>query len=328
MPDRSSRHTVLYWNRATPELYAVIREQAPPELDPAFIETEDPAEARAKLARSEFVIVADWALTAADLEAAPRLRMVQHQGVGYERIDTAALAARKIPLCLCPAGTATGVGEHTMTLILAVLKQVVLAHNALVQGKWLQWTLRPLTRDLEGKTLGLVGFGRTGRATAQRALGFGVRLLACDPYVTLTPEERARFGGIELVSREQLLRESDVVVCHVPLTDETRHMVDRAFLAQMKPTAYLVNISRGGVVDQEALVDALRQRRIAGAGLDVFTPEPLAPGHPLTTLDNVVLTPHIGAGTLDAFRTKMRFALGNILRVVQGDPPLERVPGT
>jgi phosphoglycerate dehydrogenase-like enzyme len=105
-------------------------------------------------------------------------------------------------------------------------------------------------------------------------------------------------------------------------------MVDRAFLAQMKTTAYLINISRGGVVDQDALVDALRARRIAGAGLDVFTPEPLAPGDPLTTLDNVVLTPHVGAGTLDAFRTKMRFALGNMQRVVQGDPPLERVPGT
>jgi phosphoglycerate dehydrogenase-like enzyme len=328
MSDQADRHAVLYWNRATPELYAVIREQAPPELEPVFIETEDPAEARAKLARAEFVIIADWALTAADLEGAPRLRMVQHQGVGYERIDTQALAARKIPLCLCPAGTATGVGEHTMTLILAVLKQVVRAHNALVQGKWLQWELRPLTRDLEGKTLGLFGFGRTGRATAQRALGFGVRLLACDPYITLTPEERGRYGGIELVSRERLLRESDVVVCHVPLTDETRHLVNRAFLAQMKSSAYLINISRGGVVDQDALVEALRARRIAGAGLDVFTPEPLAPGHPLTTLDNVVLTPHVGAGTLDAFRTKMRFALGNIHRVVQGDPPLERVPGT
>ena len=328
MSDQADHHTVLYWNRATPELYAVIREQAPPELEPVFLETEDPAEARAKLARAEFVIIADWALTAADLEGAPRLRMVQHQGVGYERIDTQALAARKIPLSLCPAGTATGVGEHTMTLILAVLKQVVLAHNALVQGKWLQWALRPLTRDLEGKTLGLFGFGRTGRATAQRTLGFGVRLLACDPYITLTPEERARYGGIELVSRERLLRESDIVVCHVPLTDETRHLVNRAFLAQMKPSAYLINISRGGVVDQDALVEALRARRIAGAGLDVFTPEPLAPGHPLTTLDNVVLTPHVGAGTLDAFRTKMRFALGNIQRVVQGDPPLERVPGT
>jgi phosphoglycerate dehydrogenase-like enzyme len=328
MAERADRHVVLYWNRATPELYAVIREQAPPELEPVFIETEDPAEARAKLGRAEFVIVADWALTAADLEGAPRLRMVQHQGVGYERIDTRALAARKIPLCLCPAGTATGVGEHTMTLILAVLKQVVRAHNALVQGQWLQWTLRPLTRDLEGKTLGLFGFGRTGRATAQRALGFGVRLLACDPYITLTPEERARYGGIELTSRERLLRESDIVVCHVPLTDETRHLVNRAFLAQMKPSAYLINISRGGVVDQDALVEALRARRIAGAGLDVFTPEPLAPGHPLTTLDNVVLTPHVGAGTLDAFRTKMAFALGNIQRVVQGDPPLERVAGT
>src|SRR5262245_61462297 len=328
MSHRADRHRVLYWNRATPELYAVIREPPPPEVEPIFLETEDRAEAWEKLGRAEFLIIADWALTEHDLKGAPRLRMVQHQGVGYERIDTAALAARKIPLCLCPAGTATGVGEHTMTLILAVLKQVVLAHNALVQGQWLQWTLRPLTRDLEGKTLGLFGFGRTGRATAQRALGFGVRLLACDPYITLTREERARFGGIELVSRERLLREADVVVCHVPLTDETRHMVDRGFLAQMEPGAYLINISRGGVVDQNALVEALRARRIAGAGLDVFTPEPLSPGHPLTTLDNVVLTPHVGAGTLDAFRTKRRFALGNIQRVVHGEPPLERVPGT
>jgi len=323
-----TEHSVLYWNRATRDVNAVVREETPPGLRLLLIESDDPAEARARLAETEFLLIADWALTAADLEGAPRLRMVQHQGVGYERIDVAALAARKIPLCLCPAGTATGVGEHTMTLILAVLKQVVLAHNALVQGQWLQWTLRPLTRDLEGKTLGLLGFGRTGRATAQRALGFGVRLLACDPYIALTPEERARFGGVELVSRERLLRESDVVVCHVPLTDETRHMVNGAFLAQMKPTAYLINISRGGVVDQDALVEALRQRRIAGAGLDVFTPEPLSPGHPLTTLDNVVLTPHVGAGTLDAFRTKMRFALGNIRRVVQGEPPLERVAGT
>ena len=328
MSDRLDRHRVLYWNRAIPELYAVIREQAPPGLELLFLETDDSTEARDKLGRAEFLVIADWALTAADLERAPRLRMVQHQGVGYERIDTQTLAARKIPLCLCPAGTATGVGEHTMTLILAVLKQVVLAHNALVQGQWLQWKLRPLTRDLEGKTLGLFGFGRTGRATAQRALGFGVRLLACDPYISLTPEERARFGGIELVSRERLLHESDVVVCHVPLTDETRHLVNRAFLAQMKPSAYLINISRGGVVDQDALFEALHERRIAGAGLDVFTPEPLAPGHPLTTLDNVVLTPHVGAGTLDAFRTKMRFALGNIQRVVEGEPPLERVPGT
>jgi phosphoglycerate dehydrogenase-like enzyme len=318
---------VLYWNRATPELYDVIRAETPPGWRLLLLESDDPVDASGKLAIAEYLLIADWALTGADLEAAPRLRMVQHQGVGYERIDTAALAARKIPLCLCPAGTATGVGEHTLTLILAVLKQVVVAHNALVEGRWLQWSLRPRTRDLEGKTLGLIGFGRTGRATAKRARGFDVRLLAHDPYITLTPEDRAAFG-VELVTRETLLRESDVVVCHVPLTAETRHMVDRTFLGLMKPSAYLVNISRGSVVDQEALVEALRARRIAGAGLDVFSPEPLPPGHPLTRLDNVVLTPHVGAGTLDAFRAKMRFAMANLRRFAEGEPPFERVPDT
>src|SRR5262249_40676524 len=113
MSDRSDRHRVLYWNRATPELYAVIREQSPPELEPIFLETEHRAEPRKRLGGAESLIMADWPPPAPDPESAPRLRMVQHQGVGYERIDTQALAARKTPLCLCPAGTATGVGEHT-----------------------------------------------------------------------------------------------------------------------------------------------------------------------------------------------------------------------
>jgi phosphoglycerate dehydrogenase-like enzyme len=318
--------TVLYWNRATPELGQVVRDEAPPEVEVLLLESDDRAEWRAKLARADAILIADWALGEAELEGAPRLRMVQHQGVGYERIDTAALDARKIPLCLCPAGTATGVGEHTLTLILALLKKVVVAHNALVEGRWLQWGLRVQTRDLEGKTLGLIGFGRTGRATARRARGFDCHILAHDPYITVTPTEEALLG-VEMVDRPRLLRDSDIVVCHVPLTAETRHMVNRDFLAAMRRSAYLVNISRGGVVDQDALVEALRARRIAGAALDVFTPEPLGPGHPLTTLDNVVLTPHVGAGTLDAFRTKMRFAFANILRHADGEEPLERVPG-
>jgi phosphoglycerate dehydrogenase-like enzyme len=319
--------TVLYWNYAPPDVNAVVREETPPGLRLVLLDGPDPSAARARLAEADYVLIADWALTAEDIEAAPRLRLVQHQGVGYERIDVTALAARKIPLCLCPAGTATGVGEHTLLLILALLKKVVVAHEALVAGRWLQWGLRTQTRDLEGKTLGLVGFGRTARAVARRARGFDVRLLACDPYITLSPAERAQHG-VELVERDRLLREADIVCCHVPLTDETRHLINRETLALMKPTAYLVNVSRGGVVDQGALIDALRARRIAGAGLDVFSPEPLPPGHPLTTLDNVVLTPHIAAGTLDAFRTKMRFAFANIRRFAEGEPPLERVPGT
>ena len=127
-----SEHTVLYWNRATPEVNAVVREEAPPGVRLLLIESDDPAEARARLGEAEFLLIADWVLDAQTIEVARCLRMVQHQGVGYERIDVTALAARKIPLCLCPAGTATGVGEHTLLLILALLKQVVVAHNALV----------------------------------------------------------------------------------------------------------------------------------------------------------------------------------------------------
>ncbi|MBI4587927.1 MAG: hydroxyacid dehydrogenase, partial [Candidatus Rokubacteria bacterium] len=261
------------------------------------------------------------------IQHASKLKMVQHQGVGYERIDVKALAKAGVPLALCPAGTAEGVGEHTVLLILAVLKRLIAAHDSIVAGKWLMWQLRPSTRDLHGKTVGLIGFGRTGRAVARRLKGFGVRLIANDPYITLTYQERSEFG-VTLVSQATLLREADIVSLHVPLTEETRHLIGRSALEQMKPSAVLINVSRGGVIDQDAVYEALRDRRIMAAGLDVFSPEPLPPEHPLARLDNVVLTPHIAAGTLDAFRTKMRFALGNIARVMGGGEPLERVPGT
>ena len=218
-------------------------------------------------------------------------------------------------------------GEHTLLLILAVLKRLIAAHNGTVDGKWPRCELRTSTWDLFGKTVGLIGFGRTGRAAAKRLRGFEVRLIANDPYITLTERERAEFG-VTLVSKETILREADIVSLHVPLTEETRHLIGRLELERMKASAVLINVSRGGVIDQDAVYDALKARRILGAGLDVYSPEPLPPGHPLTTLDNVVLTPHVAAGTLDAFRTKVRFALGNIARVMGGQEPLERVPGT
>jgi phosphoglycerate dehydrogenase-like enzyme len=319
--------TVLYLNRATPALYQVIREECPPGIHPLFLESDRPEEAWEKLPLADAILIADAALPAEMIEHAGRLKMVQHQGVGYERIDTKALARADAILALCPAGTSESVGEHTVLLILAVLKRIIPAHTSLVSGKWWMWELRPFTRNLQGKTAGLIGFGRTGRATARRLRGFEARLLACDPYITLTDAERADFG-VTLVDKTTLLREADIVSLHVPLTEETRHMIARPELDVMKPGAILVNVSRGGVIDQEAVYEALRSKRIMGAGLDVYSPEPLPPGHPLTTLDNVVLTPHVAAGTLDAFRTKMRFALGNIARVMRGEEPQERVRST
>lgn len=318
---------VLYLNCATADLYEVMREEAPPGLQLLFLDSGRPEEVREKLPRADAILIADAALTAEMIQQAAKLKMVQHQGVGYERIDVKALAKAGVPLALCPAGTDEAVGEHTVLLMLAALKRLVAAHDAMVVGKWLRWELRMSTRDLYGKTVGLIGFGRTGRAVAKRLRGFGVRLIANDPYITLSDRERAEFG-VTLVSKEIVLREADIVSLHVPLTEETRHLIGRPELAQMKPSAVLINVSRGGVIDQPAVYEALKDRRIMAAGLDVFSPEPLPAGDPLTTLDNVVLTPHIAAGTLDAFRTKLRFALGNIARVMGGEEPLERVLDT
>jgi len=318
---------VLYLNCATADLYEVMREEAPPGLQLLFLDSGRSEEVREKLPRADAILIADAALTAEMIQQAAKLKMVQHQRVGYERIDVKALAKAGVPLALCPAGTDEAVGEHTVLLMLAALKRLVAAHDAMVVGKWLRWELRMSTRDLYGKTVGLIGFGRTGRAVAKRLRGFGVRLIANDPYITLSDRERAEFG-VTLVSKEIVLREADIVSLHVPLTEETRHLIGRPELAQMKPSAVLINVSRGGVIDQPAVYEALKDRRIMAAGLDVFSPEPLPAGDPLTTLDNVILTPHIAAGTLDAFRTKLRFALGNIARVMGGEEPLERVLDT
>ena len=316
--------TVLYLNRATPDLYRVMLEECPPGLRLLFLDSDRQDEVWEKLPLADAILIADGPLTGETVERAERLKMVQHQGVGYERIDTKALAKAGALLALCPAGTPESVGEHALLLILAVLKRVVAAHNSMVAGKWWMWELRPGTRNLFGKTAGLIGFGRTGRATGQRLKGFEVRLLACDPYITLTDAERAEYG-VALVDKATLLREADIVSLHVPLTEETRHLIGKPELELMKPSAVLINVSRGGVIDQDAVYEALKARRIMGAGLDVYSPEPHPPGHPLTTLDNVVLTPHVAAGTLDTFRTKMRFALGNIARVMRGEEPQERV---
>jgi len=318
---------VLYLNRATQDLYQVMRDEAPAGLRLLFLESGGADEMREKVRQADAILIADAALTAEMIQQAGKLKMVQHQGVGYERIDVTALAKAGVPLALCPAGTAEGVGEHTVLLMLAALKRLVPAHESMVAGKWLMWELRPSTRDLHGKTVGLIGFGRTGRAVAKRLRGFDVRLIATDPYINLSEQEKAEFG-VTLVEKDVLLREADIVSLHIPLTVETRHLIAGPELQRMKREAILVNVSRGGVIDQDAVCEALRERRIMAAALDVYSPEPLPAGHPLTRLDNVVLTPHVAAGILDAFRAKMRFALGNIARFRGGEEPLERVAGT
>lgn len=313
--------TIVYLEPVPAEVEAIIRSRLPTGFELRLRRRDETADSA--LAEADFAIVATTPLPASALQAGRRLRLIQHQGVGYEKTDVQAAAALGIPVAVCPAGTTIGVAEHTLLLILAVYRRLVQADASLRRGEWLQWELRPGSYELAGKTLGLVGFGRIGEAVARRAAAFEVKLTACEPS-----EERRAAGealGVRFLDLEALLATADIISLHVPLTPETHHLINADSLAHVKPTAVLVNTARGGLVDEPALVDALRTGRLCGAGLDVFEKEPLAPGHPLCGLANVVITPHISAGTRDALQTKMDACFANLARVARGEAPLDLV---
>ena len=268
---------------------------------------------------ADFVLVATTPLTAEVIAAAPRLKLIQHQGVGYDNVDVAAAAQAGIPVGLTPEGTSKPVAEHVILLILSLYRNLLIANQTLRQGQWLQWQLRPRSYNLVGKQLGLVGLGRIGREVAQRARAFECQLAYYDVMRAQTEVEAEL--GVEYVSFEDLLAQSDVLTLHIPRTEETRGMIGAAELASMKREALLINTARGGLVDEAALYQALTSGQIAGAGLDVFAVEPPGDDNPLLHLDNVVATPHIAAGTADALANKMRAAFGNMQRVAEGQPP-------
>jgi D-3-phosphoglycerate dehydrogenase / 2-oxoglutarate reductase len=231
----------------------------------------------------------------AALAITDRLKVIGRAGVGVDNIDMNAATEKGIAVFNAPSGNTIAAAELTMALMLSLVRRISAADRSMRAGEWDRKRYRG--SELHGKVLALIGAGRIGGEVARRARPFGMRVIASDPFLQ---EDRARQLGIEPVSLEEALREGDVLSIHVPLTDTTANLIDRGRLALVKPSAVIVNAARGGVLDEDALVEALREGRIAGAALDVFTEEPLPADHPLRTLDNVVLTPHIGAATVEA----------------------------
>lgn len=310
---------VLYNSHSDAALYAMIREAAGGGCEVLTLERDDDAERTEKLAGADAVVVAATPFTRTLIDAAPRLAFTHHQGVGYQdTVDTQALAERGIPLAITPGGTTVGVAEHTVMLILAALRRLPFADAELRQGRFHINSLRPVSRELRGRTVGLVGAGRIGRAVAERLAPFGVRLIYFDPAGVPPDIEQAL--GLERHELKDLLAESDIVTLHLPLTAATRRIIDAGALRLMRPDAVLVNPSRGGLVDEAALIAALQEGRLGAAALDVFDPEPPRPGHELFALPNVVVTPHIAAGTRDAFVEKMIFVFANLARFWRGEP--------
>jgi D-3-phosphoglycerate dehydrogenase / 2-oxoglutarate reductase len=227
--------------------------------------------------------------------AAPRLSVVGVASVGIDRIDVEAATRAGVMIVNAPTGNTIAAAEHTMALMLALLRRVPDANASLRGGEWQRG--RYTGRELRGKTLGIIGLGKIGRAVARRATGFEMRLIASDPYLT---EEQAAEWGAKLVGMAELLHRSDIVTVHTPLTPQTRHLIGRPQLEAMKPGAFVLNVARGGIVEESALADALSSGHVAGAAVDVFSTEPMADDNPLRDAPNVVLTPHLGASTEEA----------------------------
>src|SRR6266487_183771 len=248
--------------------------------------------------------------------AGKQLKVISNHAVGFDNIDVNAATARKIPVGNTPDVLTDATADFAFALMMAVARRIPEAERYVHEGKWKTWgPMLLLGVDLKGATLGLVGFGRIGKAMARRAVGFDMRVIYYDP---MDKEPNPEFNATS-VDFETLLEESDFISLHTPLTIETRHLIDSESLAKMKSSAVLINTSRGPVVDLEALYAALKEHRIFAAGLDVTEPEPLPLEHPLFTLDNIVIAPHIASAS-KAARDKMSWmAAKNLLSGLNGD---------
>lgn len=309
---------VFYNSLGTPSMYDLIVREMPPGYELITLQSDDDDERREKIADCEIAIVAAKPLVASTISAAGRLALVHHQGVGYhDTVDTDALAGRGIRLALTPEGTSVGVAEHTLLLALAACRRLTFADAELRRGHWHVNSLRPLSFELAGKRVGFLGFGRIGREAALRFKAFETENFYFDPMVTLSLSEQAEYGT-RPAEFSWIIRNADVISLHMPLNDSSRHIIDAATIALMKDTAIIINTARGGLIDDSALAAALQVGKLAAAGLDVFEGEPISANHPLCSLPNVVLSPHISAGTVDAMARKMRALFANVERFFNG----------
>lgn len=250
------------------------------------------------------------------MDAAPRLKVISNCAVGVDNVDILAATSRRIPVGNTPDVLTDATADLAFALLLAATRNVLAGAQYVRAGKWKTWDMQVLLGgDLVGATLGIIGFGRIGKAVAKRAQGFDLRVIYYDPSVSGNFDARP-------VDLDVLLRDSDFISLHVPLTPETRHMIDARALSRMKPNAVLVNTSRGPIVDPQALYEALQTRQIAAAGLDVTEPEPLNDDSPLLGLDNCIVLPHLGSASRRTRDQMAMLAAQNLIAGLAG----ERLP--
>ena len=252
------------------------------------------------------------------LEAMPKLRVIARVGVGYDAVDIQAATERGVAVTIAPGTNQDSVAEHTFMLLLACARQLVSQHNLIIAGEW----PRNANVPVRGRTLGIVGLGRIGKAVALRGLAFGMRVIVHEPF----PEPAfVAEHSIPLLSFEEVMREADYLSLHVPMSPESGHMINAKTLSWMKPTAYLINTSRGGLINEPDLCAVLKEKRIAGAALDVFEEEPPPRDHPFFKLNNITLTAHTAGVDLKSRDDMALSAAQAIVDLSQGKWPKEKV---
>lgn len=301
-----------------PEAEALIREVAPPEFELSF-EVDTGTKGHPLIRESDFILVTA-PISEELLKDSPNLRLVHKWGIGVDQIDLEGARRQGLHVAITAGSNAAVVSEHAILLILGALRRIAYADRTMREGRWVYTELRPMCRRLVGKTVGILGFGNIGRNVAQRLAGFEVEILYHDPY-RAAPDVEKKLNA-RYVELDELIEQSDVLTLHCPGGAANRHILDAAAFARMKPGSVLVNCARGEVVDETALIAALKSGHILAAGLDAFDPEPLDPNSELKGLDNVVLTPHTAGSVIDNVAPVAMHAFGNMQRMIRGEPIL------
>jgi phosphoglycerate dehydrogenase-like enzyme len=297
-------------------------------IQPVLAEANTPADLIPLVADCDAVFAISVALPAPVVESLARCRVISRLGTGTDKIAVNLATERGILVTNVPYFCVPEQADHTMALLLAVARQIPAMSKLMAAGEFGQArNLSRVNQRLSGRTLGLVGFGNSAREVARRAQGFGLKVIATRRNMT-APDGEARTLGVTLTDLDTVLRQSDYLSLHLPLTPETRHLINERALRLMKPGAVLINTARGALVDEGALVLALREGRLSAAGLDtfegidVFTPDEAPPVHPLLGLENVVLTPHVAAGSVQSGQAVSRGGIENVVAILRGYWPL------
>ncbi|MGB2487133.1 MAG: 2-hydroxyacid dehydrogenase [Candidatus Puniceispirillaceae bacterium] len=315
----SNRPRVLYLSHAPEDIYDVVRRMAGEDIDLVLLPDNDEAARCAALADCDAVVVASYRLTAEHLAAAKKLQLVHHQGVGWhDTTDWKTIRDRDIKLAITLSGSTISVAEHTLMLMLAACRHLAYADAELRKGKWLVNALRTRSREIMGRTIGIVGMGRIGLQVAERLVPFGIKGLYCDPNVELDSATEQRLN-MQKTDFDTLISRSDIVTLHLPLMASTHNIISAEVIDAMKAGSILINAARGGLVDEGALDAALRRGHLQSAGLDVFEGEPPSADNLLLSNPACILTPHIAAGTRDALEQKLAAVFANISSFFRGE---------